>query len=55
MSRDVATVAFGTPLQEAWALLRERRIKALPVADRVLRVVGIVTQSDLVAALCRTG
>jgi len=55
MSRDVATVAFGTPLQEAWALLRERRIKALPVVDRVSRLVGIITQSDLVAALCRTG
>ena len=46
MSRDVATVSFGTSLQDAWALLRERRIKALPVVDRVSRVVGIVTLSD---------
>jgi CBS domain-containing membrane protein len=46
MSRDLATVEYGTPLQDAWALLRERRIKALPVIDKVRRVVGIVTLSD---------
>ena len=46
MSRDVATVEFGTPLQDAWAMLRQRRIKALPVVDRVRRVVGIVTLAD---------
>jgi CBS domain-containing membrane protein len=37
---------FGMPLQEAWALMHERRIKALPVTDRTRRVVGIVTQAD---------
>ena len=46
MSREVATVAFGTPLQDAWALLRARGIKALPVVDRASRVVGIVTLAD---------
>lgn len=46
MSRDLVTVEFGTPLQEAWALLRERRIKALPVVDRLFRIVGIVTLAD---------
>jgi CBS domain-containing membrane protein len=46
MSRDLATVEYGTPLQDAWALLRERRIKALPVVDTVRRVVGIVTLAD---------
>jgi CBS domain-containing membrane protein len=46
MSRDLATVEYGSSLQEAWALLRERRIKALPVIDKVRRVVGIVTVAD---------
>lgn len=46
MSREPATVEFGTPLQEAWQLMHTRRIKALPVVDRTRRVVGIVTQAD---------
>ncbi len=46
MSREPVAVEFGTPLQEAWALMHERRIKALPVTDRTRRVVGIVTQVD---------
>lgn len=50
MSRDLVTVEFGTPLQEAWALLRERRIKALPVVDRTRRIVGIITVADFMRA-----
>jgi len=50
MSRDLVTVQFGTPLQEAWALLRERRIKALPVVDRTFRIAGIVTLADFMRA-----
>ncbi len=46
MSSPVLAVQFGTPLQEAWTLMRERRIKALPVTDRARRVVGIVTMAD---------
>jgi CBS domain-containing membrane protein len=46
MSRDVASVEFGTALQEAWTLLRDRHIKALPVVDRAGRVVGVVTLAD---------
>jgi CBS domain-containing membrane protein len=46
MSREPVTVEFGTPLQEAWSLMHERRIKALPVTDRTRRVIGIVTQAD---------
>lgn len=46
MSRDVITVEFGTSLEEAWALLRNHQIKALPVLDRARRVIGIVTQTD---------
>jgi len=46
MSRDVVTVEFGTELQQAWELLHQHRIKALPVIDRARRVIGIVTLVD---------
>lgn len=46
MSRAPATAEVDTPLQQAWALLRERRIKALPVIDGERRVLGIVTLAD---------
>ena len=46
MSREVVTTEFGTPLQDAWALLRAKGIKALPVVDRASRVVGVVTLAD---------
>ncbi|MEK8050136.1 HPP family protein [Ideonella sp. DXS22W] len=46
MSHDVRTVSYGTALQDAWALLRQHRIKALPVVERSGRLVGIVTQAD---------
>ena len=34
MTRNVVTVEYGTDLQDAWALMRRHRIKALPVVDR---------------------
>ncbi len=48
MTREVATVEYGTPLQEAWALLRKEDTKTLPVLDRGRHVVGIVTLSDFI-------
>lgn len=50
ISTDVATVAFGTPLEDAWALMQARRVKALPVIDGARRVVGIVTLNDFLRA-----
>lgn len=46
MTPEPIAVSFGTPLREAWALMRQHRIKALPVVDRARRIVGIVTVSD---------
>jgi CBS domain-containing membrane protein len=46
MSRDVVTVEFSTPLDEAWALLRKHRVKALPVVDRFRHLIGVVTVAD---------
>lgn len=50
MSRELVTVTHSTSLEQAWALLRERRIKALPVVDADFRVVGIVTLADFMRA-----
>lgn len=46
MTHAPLAVAFGTSLDEAWALMRRTGIKALPVIDRVRRIVGIVTLAD---------
>ncbi len=50
MSRELVTVEFGTSLEEAWALLRERGVKALPVVDRSFRIAGIITLADFMRA-----
>lgn len=46
MSAPPVCVEFGTGLQEAWRLLRERHIKALPVVDPGKRVIGLLTLED---------
>jgi CBS domain-containing membrane protein len=46
MSRAPVAVEYGTPLEEAWTLMRLRRIKALPVIDKARRVIGIITTAD---------
>ncbi|RYB07190.1 HPP family protein [Lichenibacterium ramalinae] len=47
MARDVVAVAPGAPIREALDLLRAHRIKVLPVTDEGARVLGLVTQTDL--------
>ena len=46
MSANPIYVEFGTPLDEAWRLMRERGIKALPVVDKARHIVGIITLAD---------
>ncbi|MDB5861275.1 MAG: putative rane protein, partial [Ramlibacter sp.] len=46
MTPEPVAVQFGTPLQEAWRLMRQRQVKALPVVDRASRIAGIVTTAD---------
>jgi CBS domain-containing membrane protein len=46
MTRDVLTVEYGTDLEDAWQLMRGRRIKALPVVDRHKRIIGIISLAD---------
>ena len=47
MTRNVVAIAPGAPLMDALALLRRHHIKVLPVTDESARVIGIVTQTDL--------
>ena len=51
MSRDVVSVEWGTPLAEAWTLLRSRRLRAMPVTDKGQRVLGVVHDLDFLADL----
>jgi CBS domain-containing membrane protein len=46
MSRDVVSVEWGTPLQEAWQRMRRHRLRAMPVVDRARHVVGLVSDVD---------
>ena len=47
MSRDLRTGHPEMPIEEAWIRLKEHRLKALPVVDQHRRLVGIITQVDL--------
>lgn len=47
MTRDVATVGVGTPYKAVVELLESRRISAVPVLDADGRVIGVVSEADL--------
>ena len=47
MTRDVLTVRAETTLKEAAALLAERRISGLPVVDDERRVLGVLSEGDI--------
>jgi CBS-domain-containing membrane protein len=47
MTTDVVTVAPDTPVRRIATLLLDRRISAVPVIDAEHRVVGIVSEADL--------
>jgi len=46
MSRPVFAVEPGVSLKEAWALMRQEQVKALPVVNAERQVQGIVSVSD---------
>jgi CBS domain-containing protein len=47
MTRSVLTVRPDTPLKDAAALLSEHRISGLPVVDRERRVLGVLSEGDI--------
>jgi acetoin utilization protein AcuB len=50
MSRNPVTVPPETPIGEAEALMREKKVHRLPVVDKKGQLVGIVSESDLLNA-----
>lgn len=51
MTKEPLTVGQETTLRDAWALMRERRIKALPVTDRQQHLLGILTVADFMGQI----
>lgn len=47
MSRDPITAFPNTPLKEVIQILAERRISGLPVLDEAEKLVGIISETDL--------
>jgi CBS domain-containing protein len=47
MTADVASVLVDTPYAEVVGLLADRKVSALPVLDGFNRVVGVVSEADL--------
>jgi len=48
MSTEVQYVNMDSPLDQAWKLLRNHHVKALPVIDGARRVLGIITMEDFI-------
>ncbi|HXX85224.1 MAG TPA: CBS domain-containing protein [Casimicrobiaceae bacterium] len=51
MTRSVVTVERGTPVVEAASLMIGLKIGGLPVVDESNKVLGIITETDLMKAL----
>ena len=47
MTTDVATVLEGTPFKEVARTLAGRNVSAMPVVDKDRRVLGVVSEADL--------
>ena len=47
MSRDLITVKPQTPIKEAIKILAEQRISGLPVVDDAGKLVGVISETDL--------
>jgi len=50
MTRDVVSVRPDTPLSEAALRMVERKVGCLPVVDQEDKVLGLVTETDLLRA-----
>jgi CBS-domain-containing membrane protein len=47
MTRKVITLLSNTPIHQAWKQMLENQVKATPVTDQAGKVVGILTDEDL--------
>jgi len=48
MTRQLLAVSAQDSFADAWQIMREARIRHLPVVDREMRLIGLVTHRDLV-------
>ncbi len=55
MARDVITVGPDTPYQEIVSLLARHKVSAVPVIDDFRRVLGVVSEADLLCKVEFTG
>jgi CBS domain-containing membrane protein len=46
MVKNVSTVEYGTEVEDAWKMMLQEKLKAMPVIDRSRRVIGIITWAD---------
>ncbi|MER6126890.1 CBS domain-containing protein [Streptomyces sp. NPDC001795] len=54
MTTDVVRAGYGTPFKEVARLLADHRISGLPVVDEDDRVIGVVSETDLMARQAET-
>src|SRR5512145_1910694 len=48
MASRVVTIPAGTPNRDAFLLMEDQRVKAVPVVDAARRLVGVLTRDDAV-------
>jgi CBS domain-containing membrane protein len=46
MVKNIRAVEYGTDVEEAWRIMHNEQLKAMPVIDRARRVIGIITWHD---------
>ncbi len=54
MTRDVATAEYGDELATVWEMMRQRKLKGVPIIDRARRAIGIVTIVDFLKRVDKT-
>lgn len=54
MTTDVVHADYGTPFKEVARMLADRRISGLPVIDEDDKVIGVISETDLVARQAAT-
>ncbi|MFE1293977.1 CBS domain-containing protein [Streptomyces sp. NPDC058731] len=54
MTTDVVRASYGTPFKEVARLLAHHRISGLPVVDEDEKVVGVISETDLMARQAET-
>lgn len=46
MVKNILTVEYGTDVEDAWKIMHNEKLKAMPVIDKSSRVIGIITWND---------